>query len=125
MGESSWSPTEKLLYVAVLPVLAVVAAIVFIGLASSEEKHAARAQPTAAALARQAEEKARDAQRRAYQECLKSMGVNLGGTRVRSRFSQRPDMAKVREATAVCRVVLQGGGAPTPASRQPSAPQIT
>ena len=118
MGESSWSPNEKLLYVAVLPLLAVIAGIVFIGLASSEKKNAARAQPTPAAIARQAEEQARDAQRKAYQECLKSMGVSFGNPRFRSRFSRGPDPAKLREATAVCRVVFQGGGAP-PASRKP------
>jgi hypothetical protein len=124
MGEASWSPNEKLLYVAVLPVLAVIAGIVFIGLASSEERHAVRAQPTPAALAQHAEEQARDARRKAYQECLKSMGVDFGSSRFRGRFSRGPDPAKVREATAVCRVVLQGGSAPTPASRKPSPPQI-
>ena len=39
--------------------------------------------------------------RKEYRDCLKGMGVSIGGG-YRGRFSRRPDMNKIRNASSVC-----------------------
>jgi len=127
LRETSWTPGQKMLYVALVPVAVLAAGLLLFSLAnpSSSSSHAA-VQPTAAQLAARAAEKQRDALRAQFRECLHDMGGDVSRSRFRTRFSRPPDMSKVREAMNVCSTLLRGGGDPAaPAtSRKPAAPPV-
>jgi hypothetical protein len=120
MGEKSgWSPTERVLYVAGVPVLVLLAVLLFLGVATSEKTSASQAVSDQAARLTPAQlrERSREATmkeiRQEYTDCLKGMGVNLGG--VRTRFSRRPNIDKIRNASSVCQTIMRdraGGTAP-------------
>ena len=120
MGEKpGWSPMERVLYVAGVPVLVLLAVLLFLGVANSEKTSASQAVADQAARLTPAQlrERSREATmkeiRQEYQDCLKGMGVNLRG--FRTRFSRRPDMDKIRNASSVCQTIMQdraGGTAP-------------
>jgi len=112
-----WSPMEKMLYVSVVPLVAVVGMITLLTFFQSEKDSAPSAQASPVARRSTAEDALhaqRDAVRKTYQDCLKGMGVNFGGSRFRSRFSARPDMNKMRDAMAFCRNLIEQG---TPAAK--------
>jgi hypothetical protein len=120
-----WSPTEKALYVAGVPVLLLLAVLLFLGVANTEKKSASQAAADRAAHLTPAElaERSREATmkeiRDEYRACLKGMGVNLGG--YRGRFSRRPDMNKIRNASSVCETIMRDrAGGTTPATPPPA-----
>jgi hypothetical protein len=122
-----WSPTERALYVVGAPVLVLLAVLLFLGVANSEKKsasqaaadHAARLTP--AELAERSRRATMEEIRNEYRDCLKGMGVSLGG--YRGRFSRRPDMSKLRNASSVCETIMRdraGGTAPVTAPPPPT-----
>ena len=126
---SGWTSTERLLYVAGIPVLVLLGVLLFLGAASSQRKSASEASADRAAHLTPAEfaQRSREATmkeiQKEYRDCLKGMGVNFGG--YRSRFSGRPDMSKVRNASSVCSMIMHdraGGTTPAPATTPAPTP---
>src|SRR3954454_621240 len=125
--ESSWTPGQKMLYVALVPVAVLSAGVLLFSLANpSGGTTQAAVPPSAAQLAAQAAQHQRDALRDQYRDCLRDMGADVGGSRFRSRFSRPPDRSKMRDAMNVCSTLLRGGtGAPAPSTaRRPAAPPV-
>jgi hypothetical protein len=120
--QMSWTPTERLLFVCVVPAVAVVGGLLLFAAIRSEARSEPELTPaqTRAAAAEQAREQARDAARKAYAECLESMGADIGMPRMRGRFSPRPDMSKIREAMSMCQTVLRNAGTPPSRARDPA-----
>jgi hypothetical protein len=120
--QTSWTPTERLLFVCVVPAVAVVGGLLLFAAIRSE----ARSQPeptpaqSRAAAAERAREQARDAARKAYAECMESMGADIGTPRMRGRFAPRPDMSKIRDAMSVCQTVLRNAGTAPSRPREPT-----
>src|SRR5262245_56792924 len=120
--KSGWTPTERLLYVAGVPVLVLLAVLLFVGMANTQRKSESEAAADQAAHLTPAQfaERSREATRKEiqqeYRDCLKGMGVNIGG--VRTRFSRRPDMSKVRNASSVCSMIMRDrAGATAPPAK--------
>jgi hypothetical protein len=122
-----WSPTEKALYVAGVPVLVLLAVLLFLGVANSEKKSASdavadqAARLTPAQLAERSREATMKEIQQEYRDCLKGMGVSLGG--YRSRFSRRPDMNKIRNASGVCSTIMRDRAGGTTPATPPKAPK--
>jgi hypothetical protein len=123
-ANQGWTPTEKVLYTSLLPVLAVVGTLAFFSVMQAQDRSAtsAAARPLDAAI--DPAEAARDAARNVFRDCMKSMGADTGSTRFRSRFSPRPDVKKIREASEVCRDVLETRPPPTTSPRGTNTPPI-
>src|SRR5262245_41942953 len=113
-----WSTTDKLLYVVGIPLLTLLAVLLFIAVVPAGARHeAAAAAPqkldlSPAAVRARARDQAIQEWREAYQECLKNMGVSMGG--FRSRFSRAPSRDTLRKASGVCSTVMQYRGGPAP-----------
>ncbi len=123
-GQANWTPMQKVLYTSLVPVVAVIAGLALFSLVRSEARSAPRTEASPTARAGNPAGDARSAGREAYRDCLKNMGADIGGMQSRSRFSAPPDMTKLREAMAVCRNLIEGGGAPSPTPRRATAPPI-
>ncbi len=123
-GQANWSPMQKVLFTSLVPVVAVVGALVLFGFVRSEAGPAPRAHASPKADAISAAEAARKGERDAYRSCLKEMGADFNRPRFRTRFSVPPDMGKIREAMSVCRTVLEDGGGRAPAPQGASTPPI-
>jgi hypothetical protein len=118
MDESTeWSETERALYVAGIPLLALVAVLMLFGIATSSSRHASAAASPAKvdmspeAVAERARKEQLEERRDMYFDCLEAMGVNVRG--FASRFS-RPSREKIRIASGVCSTLMRGGTALTP-----------
>jgi hypothetical protein len=115
---SGWSPVEKVLYTTLVPLVAMIAVITVLTMLHSQTKSVQRAQATPVASRSTAEDAVhaqRDAIRKTYADCMKDMGVSLGGSHYRSRFSRLPNMNKIRDAIAFCRNLIEQQGTPAPA----------
>jgi hypothetical protein len=122
--QSSWSPTQKVLFTSLVPVAAIVGALALLSLVRSAPTPSQGAAASPGASTENSTRDLRDTSREAYRDCLKSMGGDFGRTRLRGRFSAPPDMNKIREAMSVCRSILGSDGSPPPAPRGPVAPPI-
>jgi hypothetical protein len=116
-----------MLYIALIPVIAVVGALGAMSILRSEGSGgtAPSASATPVASAYEAAQERSRALRRQYRECMETLGGNYRQPRMRGRFSRatRPDMSKLREAAATCQSLLEHGAGETPVSK-PSAPPV-
>jgi hypothetical protein len=122
---TQWSPIDKLLYLGGIPLVTLLAVLLFVAVMRSNGHQPAAAAPqpvhlTPAASAAQTREQALSEARDAYRACLKSMGVNTSG--FRGRFSRIPSRDTLRTASGVCSTVMRNQGDPAPATpkRAPS-----
>ena len=122
--QTSWTPMQKVLFTSLVPVAAVVGALVLFSLVRSQAGPSPSAQASPARTVADRVEQARREERDAYRSCLKEMGANFSRPRFRSRFSAPPDTRKIREAMSVCRALLEGGGGEAPAPQEPPTPPI-
>jgi hypothetical protein len=128
--QEGWSPTQKMLYTSLVPLLALVGALVLFSLLRSQAQSAPSAQSSAVSSFRgtplasggRSDGDAGDSGRDAFRDCMKSMGADLGSLRSQSRFSAPPDLNKLRRAMGVCRSLLQSGAAPPPSQRAAGPP---
>ncbi len=123
-GQANWSPMQKMLFTSLVPVAAIVGALLLFSFLRSQPGPEPRAEPSGSLTAGRSTENARSAERETYRDCLRSMGADIGGTQYRSRFSPPPDMKKIREAMSVCRILLDTDGGPSPTPRTEIAPPI-
>ena len=119
MDESTeWTPTERALFVAFVPLLAMAAVLLLVTVATSGNHQAspapAKVDMSVSAVRERARKEALEERREMYYDCLKSMGVNVRG--FASQFS-RPSRETIRVAAGVCSAVMQndsGLAPPTP-----------
>jgi len=115
-----WSTTDKMLYVVGIPLLTLLAVLLFVAVVQAGGQHHAAAATrqkvdlSPAALRAQAREQAIQEWRDTYRDCLKNMGVPMGG--FRSRFSRVPSRDSLRIASGVCSTVMQYRGGPAPSA---------
>jgi len=127
LGESRWTPGQKMLYVAVAPVAVLASGVLLFSLANpSNGSTQAAPQPTRAQVVARAAEEQRDELRKQFRQCLDDMGADVNPSPFRTRFSRRPDMSKVRDAVNVCSTLLRdGAGQSAPATaRRPAGPPV-
>ena len=123
MDESTeWTPTEKVLYVALVPLVALVGFLMLVSVATKSH-HASAATPagldtSVSAVKERARQEAIEERRDTYYDCLESMGVNVRG--FASRFSSPPSREKLRTAAGVCSALMRlDTGRPPPARHTP------
>lgn len=110
MDESTeWTPTEKVLYVILVPLVALVGFLMLVSVATRSH-HASAATPagldtSVSAVRERARQEAIEERRDRYYDCLETMGVNVRG--FASRFSSRPSRKTLRNAAGVCSALMQ------------------
>jgi hypothetical protein len=125
--QRQWTPTQLVLYTTLVPVVAVVSALLAFSALRTNGESAASAPPSPAEATERAAADARREAREQFRECMENLGADFGRTapRFRGRFSPRPDMTKLREAATVCQSLLESGGAPPPPGpRGPVEPPV-
>jgi hypothetical protein len=126
MDESTeWTPTEKVLYVVLVPLVALVGFLMLVSVATKNH-HASAATPagldmSVSAVKERARQEAIDERRDTYYDCLETMGVKVRG--FASRFSRRPSRETLRTAGGVCSALMQldtGRAPPAPHTPGPN-----
>lgn len=110
--QANWSPMHQLLFISLVPVVAVVGTLLLISFLRSQPDPAPSSAPRASLTPQGSAEESRSAEREAFRDCLRSMGADFGGTQFRSRFSPPPDAKAIRDAMSVCRTLLDTAGGP-------------
>jgi hypothetical protein len=123
MDETEWSATDRALYVAGVPLLALALVLILFAAATASSRNASAALPapvdmSPSAVAERAQQAALRKWRETYQDCLSQMGVDTSP--FAGRFS-RPSRDRVRTATGVCSTLLQGGRAAGPSGPRRAA----
>ena len=126
MDESTeWSTTDKALYVAVVPLLALTAVLMLFAVATSGSRHASAASAPAkvdmsvSAVRERARKEVLEERKKMYYDCLESMGVRVTG--YARWLSRPPSREKIRIAAGVCSALMQyaSGHAPPARSHTP------
>ncbi len=106
---TEWSESDKTLYIAVVPILAVIAALVILAMATSSSRHASAASGVAPkvdmsmfAIAQRVADGAVTTRRKLYADCYADMGVQTG---IAARLVH-PDKEKRAFAGDVCRTLV-------------------
>jgi hypothetical protein len=125
--EEQWIPKVTIVYLTFVPAV-VIFAILAVSIGGSDDGNTGTlAAPATTGQADAASQTEVENLREQYRECMKALGADVERRPpIRSRFRlPGPDMSKYRQASGVCRAVLeQGAGKPPPTERAPTGPPV-